>query len=400
MWKVFRFELMSLLKRPGFWIGIFIMPIIVGVVMGVAFGAAILATMGALWTRQPSAELQGYVDRANVINPAINRSASFVRYDDEPAAQRALASDAIGGYFLIPADFVGKGEVRYISKTFSPFANEDKTDLFLSVLRQDLLKVSRAELNRIDRPLIITQRTALQPVEVGTAKSNLDGPPVPMFVALIFFTALFGSSSLLINTISSEKENRIMEVLLTSISPLQLLTGKILAMGSIGIVQLLIWLASALNAIWALPDVSKAIGPIPSSAIVWGVIYFVFGYLIYASLMAGLGALMPAAKEANQYTLFLMIPLILPVYISTALMAAPNGTLSVALSLFPLTSPLVMVMRLMVTPVPLLQLLLGLGLLMAAAALVLWLVSRLFRAQVLLSSTKPALRRLFMRRTH
>ena len=104
--------------------------------------------------------------------------------------------------------------------------------------------------------------------------------------------------------------------------------------------------------------------------------------------------LIPAAKEASQYTILIMIPLIIPIYISTALTAAPNGALAVGLSLFPLTSPLVMVMRLMAVVVPLPQLLLGLVLLIATAGFVLWLVSRLFRAQILLAGNKPTLRQI------
>ena len=394
IFSVFRYELCSLLRRPGFWIGIFIMPIITGAILGITFGAAILATLGSALTRTPAPELQGYVDQAKIIKPTVNRSASFVRFDDEAAAQTALNIDKIAGYYLIPADFVAKGELHFISKTFSPFETEDKTDLFQAVLRQDLLNANRAELARIDRPLVITRREALKPAEVGTTQSALDGPPIPMFAAMIFFTALIGSSSLLMNTISGEKENRVMEVLMTSITPLQLLTGKILAMGAIGMVQLAIWLGSALNAVRSFPGAAAIIGPIPNSAIAWGVLYFVFGYFIYASLMAGLGALMPAAKEASQYTILVMIPLIIPIYISTALTAAPNGALAVGLSLFPLTSPLVMVMRLMAVVVPLPQLLFGLVLLIANAGFVLWLVSRLFRAQILLAGNKPTLRQI------
>jgi len=121
------------------------------------------------------------------------------------------------------------------------------------------------------------------------------------------------------------------------------------------------------------------------------VLYFVFGYLIYAALMAGLGALMPGTKEASQYVFFIMLPLLIPLYLNSAITNDPNGTLATALSLVPLTSPIVMPMRLVGEGAPLLQILAGLGLLIVAVLVTIWLVARVFRAQALLSGNKPSL---------
>ncbi len=123
------------------------------------------------------------------------------------------------------------------------------------------------------------------------------------------------------------------------------------------------------------------------------VVFFLLGYFIYASLMAGLGALMPGTREAAQYTFFIILPLIVPLWLNTAIALEPDGTLAVVLSLFPLTSPVTMIMRMTATDVPFWQVLLAFVLLIAAAVVVIVLVSRVFRAQSLLSGTKPQLRR-------
>jgi ABC-2 type transport system permease protein len=108
--------------------------------------------------------------------------------------------------------------------------------------------------------------------------------------------------------------------------------------------------------------------------------------------MAGLGALMPGTREAAQYTFFILLPLIAPMYLNTALLYDPNGPLAVALSLFPFTAPVVMVMRVTATDVPLWQIVLSALLLAATVFVVIKLVARLFRAQSLLSGSKPGLR--------
>jgi ABC-2 type transport system permease protein len=388
------FEVVSLLRRPGFWFGILAIPIITGVIMGIAFGAAAVATLGTLITRQNTSEIQGYVDLANIINANINRSAAFARFGDENSALDALNKRFISGYYLVPADFVTNGRIQFVSQEFSPFESSIKTERFLMILRQDMLNITNAELKRLDNPVVIARQTAISPPTIGTQKSSLDEPPIPIFAAFLIFTPLIGFSSYLMNTVSNEKENRMIEILMSSVTPLQLLIGKMGAMGLMGVAQVLLWSISALGAVRNFSSLSTFIGPIQNSVIFWALVYFVFGYVMYASLMAGLGALMPAAKEAGQYSTFIMIPLLTPIYASTAILANPNSPLSIGLSLFPFTAPVVMVMRLTATSVPFLQLFIGVLLLALCAGGVIWLVSRLFRAQILLAGNTPNLRQI------
>jgi ABC-2 type transport system permease protein len=137
---------------------------------------------------------------------------------------------------------------------------------------------------------------------------------------------------------------------------------------------------------------AAALGSVTAGSVVVAVIYFVLGFFIYASLMAGLGALMPGSREAAQYTFFIILPLIIPMYVSTALLYEPNGALAVILSLIPFTSPVVMVMRITATDVPLYQIIAGIVLLAVTVVIVINVVARLFRAQSLLSGSKPSIK--------
>ncbi|MEM5775333.1 MAG: ABC transporter permease, partial [Anaerolineaceae bacterium] len=127
------------------------------------------------------------------------------------------------------------------------------------------------------------------------------------------------------------------------------------------------------------------------SILVWGILFFITGYAIYASFMAGVGALVPSLKEASQATFVVMIPLLVPMMLIQPMISKPNGTLSIILSMFPLTSPVSMMTRLSATTVPLWQILAALALAVGTAYLVVRTVAVLFRAQNLLTGQKFSL---------
>jgi ABC-2 type transport system permease protein len=166
-----------------------------------------------------------------------------------------------------------------------------------------------------------------------------------------------------------------------------MLTGKIIALGIAGLIQTIVWSGSGLLLLrfstqnLALADAFQ----LPTSILFWGILFFIFGYAVYASLMAGVGALVPSMREASQLTTVVIIPLIIPLMFISLLIQTPNSTLSIVLSLFPLTSPVAMMTRLAATQVPLWQLGISLVLLALTAVYLIRTSAGLFRAQNLLS---------------
>jgi ABC-2 type transport system permease protein len=190
-----------------------------------------------------------------------------------------------------------------------------------------------------------------------------------------------------------------MEILMVSISPRQMLVGKVAALGAAGLVQTIVWVGTAYLMInlggttLALPEGFS----IPASILFWGVVFYLLGYAVYGSLMAGVGALTPRLKEAGQASFVILSPLLIG-YIVGLLAPMAGDTeavLPVVLSIVPLTAPVLMMMRLTDGSVPLWQLLLSAALMLGTAYLIIRAVAAMFHAQNLLSGQPFSPRRFF-----
>jgi ABC-2 type transport system permease protein len=135
---------------------------------------------------------------------------------------------------------------------------------------------------------------------------------------------------------------------------------------------------------------------IPGSFIVWALIFFLGGYLLYASLMAGVGAMVPNLREASQATSMVIMPMIVPLVMMSNLIQDPNGAFAVALSFIPLTSPVAMLTRMAVEDIPIWQVLLSAGFLIIFAIWVIRVISVLFKGQVILAG-QPFSRTRFLK---
>ena len=182
-----------------------------------------------------------------------------------------------------------------------------------------------------------------------------------------------------------------MEILLSSLRPIDLLVGKIVGLGGIGLLQAAIWISIGL--LFASGDNSPLRGLLNNVALpslplsTWLLIggYFLAGYLVYASLFAGLGAIAPNVKEASQAQFIVMLPILLPSWFISIFLNAPNSAFVVALSLIPLTSPLAMPIRMAVTAVPLWQSLGALRLALLTGIGIIFLATRIFQGKTLLT---------------
>ncbi len=384
---VMRHEFMTMITKPSFWVGLIVVPLIMAATMGISLLGSAAATAATIANKQNQTVLQGYIDRSGIIK-TVPTGSNLLRFPDEAAALAALNAGRISGYFIVAADYIASGKVTYVSPEFTPI--NSPTRHFDRVLKLSLVGGNASELARAETTVTVQKEQALAP-EQSKGGSGLPFPFLPMFAGIMFMIVMVTSSSYLMHTVSTEKETRVMEVLMSSVTPAQLLAGKVMGLGLVGFIQMALWLISSLSALSYIPA-AASLGGVSAGSIVVAVIYFIFGYFTYASLMAGLGAMMPGTREAAQYTFFVILPLMIPMYMVTTLVLEPNGPLAVILSLIPFTSPVVMVMRITATDVPLYQVLLGAVLLALTSAGVVRLVARLFRAQMLLGGSKPRLK--------
>jgi ABC-2 type transport system permease protein len=390
---VLKNEIATIISRPSFWLGALGLPlmgaIIFAVVGVVGKNASASQTVSQVFGGPQETRPEGYVDLSGIITeiPESVPADTFVAYPDEAAARSALDAGDISAFYIVAQDYVENGGITYVRPDFNPLSSSgDQSGLFNWVVEVNLVGGDMLFASLVNGPLDV-QEISLAPV----APPSDDNPLAywtPYAITLLFYMLIISSASLLLSNISKEKENRIMEVLLTSVTPRQMLTGKILGLGIVGLGQTILWLGTS----YVLLNLSGRTFQLPSeihlpvSFLTWGLVFFLLGYAVYASLMAGLGALAPNLREASQATFIVMLPLMVPLFLSSSVfMQAPNGTIATVLSLFPLSAPVAMMARLSAGGVPWWQPWLAALLLAATAVLIVRGVAGMFRAQSLLS---------------
>ncbi len=171
---------------------------------------------------------------------------------------------------------------------------------------------------------------------------------IPMSFAMIFGLTILTSSGFLLNGMAKEKENRLMEVMLTSISFKKILLGKIIGLGLLGLVQVTAWLASIaiVFLLFIPPTIGTGINlPGLGTLAFFAAIYFFTGYLFFASLLAGIGALANDLRQAQQIGSLITVFALLPAWSSIMLVSASNSLAAKAMSYFPVTAPVTMIIR-------------------------------------------------------
>lgn len=398
---VLRNEIITAVTRKSFLFTAFGLPLIAVLVF---LGASVLksdtlSSLGGLTGGSDESELQveGYVDRSGLIK-VIHEDIPegiLVAYPDETSARRALNDGEIAAYYVIPADYIVSGNLIYINPDYNWTSSKGQAWVMRQTITANLLDNEPERIQRFWNAMDVEVK-ALAPSQ----KRDRDNPltfAVPYATMMIFYVAILMSSSLLLNSVSVEKQNRVMEILMSSINPRQLLTGKIVGLGVTGLLQTLIWFGTGYTLL-RLSGRTFDLPPgfeLPPSILVWGIVFFLLGYAVYASLMAALGALVPNLKEGSQSTLVVIWPAIVPMFLISILIEQPHGALATGLSLFPLTAPMTMMLRLSVGGVPWWQPPLAAGLLLLTVYFILRAVARVFRAQYLLSGQTFSVKRYF-----
>jgi ABC-2 type transport system permease protein len=312
-------------------------------------------------------------------------------YATEAAAQAALDSKEVSKYYLVPADFLQSGDLIVVDSNFSVFNSLENNNYFEYVLRLNLVK----DANLAEVLYDPTAEVKARAVAPQGAKNDDDFSSfgVPFAVLMIFYLVITMTGGFMLQSVSKEKENRTIEVLLLSLRPRELMLGKILGLGVVALLQIAVWGGVMLMFGGISLNGLSGLG-LPEGFFFWAILYFVLGYLLYASLLGAVGALAPSTREGTQFTFLVMFPLLIPLMLNSVLIQTPNGGLTVFLSLFPLTSPVTMIARLASGPVPIEQLVLGVVILAITTYGIIVYASRFFRADTLLSFSALNFKRL------
>ncbi len=389
-------EFWTNVRRPGFIFVTLLFPALglISTLVAAFAGGSVFQTLGRQLT--PVVRPIGIVDQSDLALPA---TANFPLYPNETAGLAALRADQIGALAVVPADYLATGNVTIYTSGNEALSGEIGTTRVREYLRD-------AVLQRVDDPAVRERaRTPLRPNIVRAAEDQGGATTTfnplsfiaPFFLAMLLVTSIFTSSGFMLQSVSEEKENRIMEVLLSSVSATQLMAGKILGLGALGLVQVAVWFGglAAVGSL-ALSLLSFTLGiQINPLTIALGVVYFLLGYLLYATLMAVSGSIATSLREGQQVAALFTFAAILPLSFSSLILTRPNGPLAQAMSLFPLSSPMMMILRLALTTVPTWEVLLSLALLTATLLFAIWGGARVFRAGLLMYGKRLSVREIW-----
>lgn len=237
-------------------------------------------------------------------------------------------------------------------------------------------------------------------LQVANGKgSNALGTYISSIILMfMLYGALIGQGFAVSRSVVEEKTSRIFEVMLSAITPDQMLGGKLLGVGAVGLTQVVIWMALA--ALLAGPGMAgmHASGHVSlhlsALNLVSFIVCFILGFLFYSALSAMLGSMVNSDQELQQISLFITLPLILCIVFFQPVISDPSSTLAIVLSLIPPLTPLLMYLRIAVQTPPAWQIALSLALMIGGVWFVMWLASRIYRVGILMYGKRPTLSEL------
>jgi ABC-2 type transport system permease protein len=386
---VARHEFVRHLRKPVVLITTFLVLLILGVVLLVT---GHISTPGDAPAPPVAGTPTGYVDASGLLTaPLTGDLATRLRaFADEAGAQAALRQGAIVGYYRFPVDYLAGGPVVWVRDSLS---GPQDTTAVEALVRASLLA---------DEPALAAQLAAPPSVRFVPLGAEAPGGPVergllagglPYAFAVILILTTFFAAGFLLQSVTEERENRTIEIVLTSLRPLELLAGKVLGLGLLGLLQVAVWIGAGL----LLLRLSGA--PLPAGDFVapWAILAlalaaYVLGYLIYGSILAGVGASLPTMREGAPLLGLLTLPCIIPLWLTSAILAQPDGILALALSTFPLTAPVTLMIRASLTTIAPWEIAVSMLALAASAGLALWLAARLFNVSMLLTGQRLSMR--------
>ena len=307
---------------------------------------------------------------------------------------RVNAAD-IDGFLWLSDDAVAARKVTYYGRESGGFLEKAwlSEQLDRSILLQELAQrgVGSAQVDQLLKPVKLeTMR-----VEGGKeTKANDKGMFFAIFaMVMLLYTAVIFYGVSVMRAVLEEKNSRVMEVLLSSATSTELMAGKLMGVGAVGLTQIGIWIAMA--ALYALPALAASastgeihIAPLTLAAFA---LFFLLGYLLFSSVYAAIGAVITSEQEGQQLQFIIVLPLIISVFMMGPVMRAPDAPVAVWTSMVPFFSPVLMYLRIAVQPPPVWQIALSLLLLVGTIAGILVLCSRIYRIGILMYGKRPTL---------
>jgi ABC-2 type transport system permease protein len=425
---IVRREFLERVRTKTFILSTILVPVLLG---GVMFAPALLSRLS------PDKPLKlAVVDETGILYDALDRNLSSDEEDDfivqrnkstrtehrvrryeleeagpgGPAGEDLLASlavrveeerseeDRLDAYLVIPADLMGEegAEVLYYGRTVSNLND-------LRRIRRGLTEVliaHRLAAEGVDpaKARELTRGVEIDTVKISEGKQSRRGVGEELIVIMVYTMFIYANilfyGSALTRSLIEEKMNRIAEVLLSSVTPFQLMAGKIVGIGAVGLAQFFIWTAAAMGfyAFRGLsPQTQEIFSAIEPATLGYFVLFFVLGYFLYSTLFCIVGAMSTSEQEAQNAQMPVVMGVVVAFVLGISLIGNPTNTLTVAVSHFPYFSPIVMFMRIQALTPPAWEIALNVVAILAFIAGGAWVAGRVFRVGVLMTGKKATI---------
>lgn len=388
-WLIARHEYRKRVSKRSFLIATLGIPMLIVLVMGVTIFLTV--------SNQNDSPL-GYVDQAGILNPGISYEApdettavALISFPDTAAAQQALEQDDVQAYVVLPPDYL---ETRRMELVYwnDPPQGEVRTT-FERFLRANLTAAqSPAVQARLIEEPNITVRNLEGSRQIGSG--NIVNIILPFVAAFLFFFTVMTSAGYLLQVVADEKENRTIEILITSLSPEQLIAGKAVGLMAVTLTQLGIWLAAIIA---GLLIGAQFLEPLRQIQVPWMMLllaglYFLPTFALIAAMMTAIGGASTEMRQGQQIAGIMNLLFIMPMLLSSLVFVDPDSPILVAFTLFPTTSFITVMLRWATSVIPTWQLIVSWILLVGSAVIGMWASAKIFRAGMLRYGQKLDLR--------
>ena len=304
-------------------------------------------------------------------------------------ATSLLDSAIVDAYVYIPANVMEANEVTYYARYLGNYREQEEIRSAVNAVLLDQ-RIANSGLD----PEMVKEIT--KPVDFKTIEVSANGKMqqrdemlyylIPVIFVLMLYFAIVMSSQVLLRSVLSERTNRLIEILLSSVSPTQLMSGKILGLGLLGLTQLTLYMIFG-----SFISANRGIAILSSREILFFYWYFVIGYLFFASIFAAIGSIFTSEQDAQQAVSIVSIISILPVMLSSYVIMNPESIMTAILAFIPFVTPFFMILLIGMTTPPAWQIISTSIVLMAAAVLAMLAAGKIFQTAVLMYGKRPTL---------
>ncbi len=412
MYAVIRREYLEHVRTKAFWISTLLVPVFMTAMMVIPawlasrgageFDIAVLDLTGRYYERiesevggQLSGDREALTVRLSRVAPEADLEGQRERLKER------VQSKEFDGVLVLPATLPDEGQPEYVAPNVAAFRLLATLERSVNdVVVADRLTGAGLDAERVGE---LTRPVGLMTLKLGAKGEETEDQGqtflLSYFLMLIIFMSVFGYGVYVMRGVLEEKSSHIVEVVISTVRPFELMLGKILGIGAVGLTQMLLWSGLALAA--TAPGAALAVGlgavempTIPLGLMVYFVIYFVLGFLLYGTFYAGVGAAFSTEQEAQNFQGVLMLFFMAPLLLMMLVLNDPDGVASVVLSLIPIFTPTLMFLRMTLVKVPLAEVLASIVLLVLSIVASAWVVGKIYRVGILMHGSKPKLRDL------